>query len=73
MGAENRVKQPLNKWFNRGSASGYKLEVSIPSNVYLTNENEYWYDRVMMRPYIGTGTDHYYYQVLDYDHWEGAT
>ena len=68
------VKQPLNKWFNRGSQSGYKLEVSIPSNVYLTNDNEYWYDRVLMRPYTDSGTEnHYYYQILDYDHWEGAT
>ncbi|MCU6761032.1 Serine-aspartate repeat-containing protein D precursor [uncultured Roseburia sp.] len=67
------VKKPLTKWFNRGSASGYKIQVEIPGNVYLTNENEHWYDRVTVRPYTAPDSENfYYYQILDYDHWEGA-
>ena len=66
------VKQPLKKWFNRGSASGYKISVDIPCNVYRTNDNEYWYDRVITRPYVAENSqNHSYYQIYDIDHWEG--
>ncbi|SCH12423.1 Serine-aspartate repeat-containing protein D precursor [uncultured Ruminococcus sp.] len=68
------VKHGLNKWFNRGTEKGYKIRVNIPSNVYLTNENQYWYDRVVTRPYMKPDSkNYYYYQILDYDHWEGTT
>ena len=69
------VKENLKKWFNRGADLGYKMNVYIPSHVYSTNDNEEWFDRLQTRPYVEdtTNTDHYYYQILDIDHWEGTT
>ncbi len=69
------VDTSLNKWFNRGSESGYKLNVYFPSKVVRTNENEEWFDRLQTKPYVPDNNyeDYYYYQILDIDHFEGTT
>lgn len=69
------VKKNLQKWFNRGSDRGYKLNVYIPSKVVNTNENEEWFDRLQTKPYVENEDyeDYYYYQILDIDHFEGTT
>ena len=77
------VKTNLKKWFNRGNDRGYKLNVYIPSKVVRTNENEEWFDRLQTRPYVAENNkdengkskyqDYFYYQILDYDHFEGTT
>lgn len=66
------VKKNLQKWFNRHSESGYKLNVYIPSKVVCTNEDEEWFDRLQTKP-CADNEDYYYYQILDYDHFEGTT
>lgn len=69
------VDTSLSKWFNRGSESGYKLNVYFPSKVVRTNENEEWFDRLQTKPYVPDDNyeDYYYYQILDIDHFEGTT
>ena len=68
------VRSPLQKWFNRGTEAGYKMKVQLPAHVFLTNENEFWYDRVIARPYVAPDSrNHQYYQIFDINHWEGET
>jgi len=57
------VKKTLGKWFNRGDKSGYAMRVDIPSHVYATPKDEYWYDEVMVKP-VDT-EENLYYQVYD--------
>ena len=57
------ITKPLKKWFNRGDETGYAMYVNIPSHVYATPKNEYWYDEVMVKP-VDTTKD-LYYQVYD--------
>ncbi len=57
------VKKSLGKWFNRGANCGYAMYVNIPSHVYATPQNEYWYDEVMVKP-VDTD-ENLYYQVYD--------
>ena len=59
------VNQSLDKWFNRGSESGYMMYVDIPSHVYETPESEYWYDEVMVKPVDTSHQDSLYYQIYD--------
>ncbi len=59
------VKKALCKWFNRGTNSGYIMYVDIPSHVYATPEDEYWYDEVMVKPVDTKDQDSLYYQVYD--------
>ncbi len=59
------VSSPLKKWFYRGSESGYMMLVDIPSHVYKTPADEYWYDEVLVRPVNPGQGDSRYYQVYD--------
>lgn len=61
--------------------------MNIPSHVFGNNENERWYDRVLTRPWddptkkVGQNKaageepsrSSAYYQVYDYDHFEGLS
>ncbi|MDE5996082.1 MAG: hypothetical protein K2G56_04115, partial [Eubacterium sp.] len=65
------VKTTLSKWFNRGTDTGYMMYVDIPSHVYSTPKDEYWYDEVMARPLdcangaLDKDSDSLYYQIYD--------
>ncbi len=59
------VDYSLKKWFNRGTDSGYMMYVDIPSHVYRTPEDEYWYDEVLVKPADTSDTNSLYYQVYD--------
>ena len=65
------VNQDLKKWFNRGSDTGYILNVDVDCHVDSTNESEYWYDKVFAKP-IDTDNS-LYYQIYDMTSWQGAT
>lgn len=59
------VNQPLKKWFNRKTDTGYMMLIDIPTHVYKTNPSEYWYDEVMARPLDVNDQDSLYYQIYD--------
>ncbi|MFQ9922888.1 MAG: SdrD B-like domain-containing protein [Beduini sp.] len=65
------VNQDLKKWFNRGSDTGYILNVDIGCHVDSTNESEYWYDKVFAKPIDSENS--LYYQIYDITSWQGAT
>lgn len=68
------VKQPLKKWFNRGTDKGYILHVDVRCHVDSTNESEYWYDKVFTRPIeVDGGNDSAFYQIYDITSWDGDT
>lgn len=62
---EITVQEPLKKWLNRGSEFGYQMFVDIPSHVYHSNVNEYWYDEVYAAPLDTASKDNRYYQIYD--------
>lgn len=68
------VKQPLKKWYGRGSDFGYITRVTLPARVYTDTASGTWYDRVLTQPYVAEGSqNHLYYQIYDIDHWDGST
>lgn len=68
------VKQPLKKWYGRGSGFGYITRVTLPARVYTDTASGTWYDRVLTQPYVAEGSqNHLYYQIYDIDHWDGST
>ena len=68
------VKQPLKKWYGRGSDFGYITRVTLPARVYTNTASGTWYDRVLTQPYVEEGSqNHLYYQIYDIDHWDGST
>ena len=46
------VKQPLKKWYGRGSDFGYITRVTLPARVYTNTASGTWYDRVLTQPYV---------------------
>ena len=82
----NQYAETLKAILN-GNLGGYQIKVNIPSHVFGNNENERWYDRVLTRPWddptkkVGQNKaageepsrSSAYYQVYDYDHFEGLS
>lgn len=62
---EIKVKRPVKKWVDRGSGKEYQILADIPSRVYRTNADEYWYDEVYARPIEPESQENLYYQIYD--------